>query len=221
MAAPASLLAIALFSCDSPLGPSRPFDAPPALIDFSFRDDLLRDGGALVLSSVPVDDSFRLSRGTYLAVEISTSRGDEEQLRLTPMFCGDDRCSLATLRMQEGEPLLDYEPSIRNAGGRLLRVYFSVLTGDFGSVWVTEGTAQQFAERMLSHPAVEFAQAVERDDFFPESLLEGALPISSATVQPRNGTLSVVAGDTVFARYVSVSGDTLARQWILPELFTP
>ncbi len=212
--APRVLLALALAGCDSSLEPTRAAVPAPFIESLAIDFAMYRDGGVFSLYGSPFDPAFRLPAGAYVPVEVSTSRGDAEMLKLVPMHCGETLCNLIRIEMRPGASVLDFEKSIRAAGGRLASASTSWDRPHSGMVWALAGNASRVAFELFQHPAV--ASVMRQERYFwmmrDDSALRGGIAMADEPVRPLDGTLSVALGDTIFVRYTTGDVVTL-RQW--------
>lgn len=210
-----ALLALSLLACDASLAPTRAVDAAPFM--GLARDFVVnRDGGMFSLYGSPFDQSFRLAPGEYLPVEVSTSRGDVETIRLVPMICGEHLCNLLRIEMRPGASLLDFEKNIRAAGARLTEANPTLERPESGVIWPLDGNPSRVTYELARHPTVASVTRHEVYHGFYYPIIgdfHGGIPMADVTVRPRDGTLSVALGDTIFVRYAM--GDFVAQsQWI-------
>ncbi len=91
----------------------------------------------------------------------------------------------------------------------------------WGVVWAFNGH-HRARDRILGMPGVDF---VDYDHLIPsgtasssESWLDGALPLEVGSVTPRDGVISVSAGQTVTARYRAASGEVVESTFSVPQL---
>lgn len=216
------LLALALVGCDGALAPTRAVDSAPFIESIGIDFSLYRDGGVFSLYGSPFDPSFRLPAGAYVPVEVSTSRGDAELLRLLPMHCGETLCNLINIEMRSGASVLDFEQAIRAAGGRLAVASTAWDRPHSGVVWALDLNPERVAFELFNHPAVASVERQER--FFwmmrDDAALRGGIALADEPVRPSDGTLSLAPGDTIFVRYTTGDVVTL-RQWVHYGFNTP
>jgi hypothetical protein len=211
-----------MLGCDVPVAPWLALGGAPPLRPFLIDDFYLRDGGVFALTTSPEDTMLRLPRGAYLPVEVWTSRGDVEELRLARMMCGRYTCHRVTVNMKPGSSVRPLESLIQSLGARLVLVSIQSPPG-WGSVWVLDGTADRFREWISLHPDVDFAELTA--PFTTEPLppdwnrfLSGGVPIADVPVRQRDGTLSVTGGDTIYFSYTDAEGGVVAANWYVPTL---
>lgn len=215
-----------LVACDAPIGLAVPLEHRPTLAWLSLEAFTLRDGGVLAIEAEADDPRFRLPRGTYLTLDLTTSRGDSEELRLERLLCGVHWCHRVDVHAKDGISIPELEQAIRTAGGRLTFVG-AFNPPSWGAAWVLNGRVPEFRDRLLLHPNIDFVDfdaptwAGFVDDDYWQRLMGGGVPLSTAPVVARDGTLSVLVGDTVRARYIDASGGVLEQSWVIPGLNNP
>lgn len=225
-AALGALLALTLLSCDAPLGATRAVDEAPYMASFELNHSNFRDGGVFTLAAVPFDGGFRVPKGEFIALELSTSRGDAELMKLVPMLCGATLCHEATLEMLPGVSLLEFETRIHNAGARLSSAYDARSRPQAGRVWALDGNISRVANELRRHPTVASVEPLGMYRILPTAghlaaILHGGIPLANVAVRPRDGTLSFAPGDTVFARYDYLDGFSREMRWFGMWFNTP
>lgn len=226
-----SLLSIALLTalaCDAPTEPAGPGEVRrlslvrPVIDSGRVWASRLRDGGLVHLTMTSRRASVFLPPEEYFEVEVVSTGGDAERLRVGREYLHDQlgihRHSIS-VGLREGEDPARLISRLGTAARvRDSRTSFGAVTLSLhvfeDTEWVIR-TARgvrgvEYAERWPT-----FWTTPPSHDFFAVELV-GALPFDLGSAVPSNGTFTAMPGDTIRVRYVQPTGDTLVVTGVVP-----
>ncbi|MEX2181476.1 MAG: hypothetical protein WD771_05500 [Gemmatimonadaceae bacterium] len=215
------LLAVALVSCD--VAPTAPLLAPelrPELHIYLWGD--ATDGGLIGVAAQPLDLDYRLPVGTVIPIDIITSAGDSEVVRIGFGYCHDRRkwiyeCQRLTVTMRDGRDPREAEAIVRSLGGRWIgndvpgRDFYYTL----GSLDRTLLAVRQYSgvrSANLHYATTEPASFEILGQYYI-----GALKFTHGGPRPRNGIVTARPGETVRARYSQPDGSERIWDYTLPQ----
>lgn len=175
---------------------------------------------ALVVASTATDEPL-LAEGEYLTVQVTSSAGDAETLRLRRAVQAEGfEARWLTVTPKSDAPFYTFTPDIHSAGG---------MPVDFRLIYATDD-ADAFARRLRAYPWVA---SVEQRPLDPCTTVEcvtlrataldgGLVPTRDAPV-PGDGRLSIVAPVTLTFSYTATSGAvyTVTREFAGPVPTAP
>jgi hypothetical protein len=212
--------------CSDPVGPKL---VTPRVDELFFSDlpsDFVADG-VLYIHAVPADLTFRLGETERVPIELSTSAGDRENLKLFRLFCpprerisGFD-CFRFALLMRDGFNAIDLRADAAAIGGRLHRISTG---GRIASVTVFEsGDIASHARRARSWPGVGFVDLLFSgcQDFAvawcgSHARLTTPVAVDVGEAIVGDGILQVQRGDTVIVQYRQPSGEIREARVVAP-----
>lgn len=182
----------------------------------------LRDFGLLIVESSPADSGRTLSLAEFVDVQVRTSGGDAEVLRLHRRSCGADGlndCHGLTVATHAGHPARNLWAHVRRMQAYLT---FTHDTSRSGAVWVFEPLRRDRTLALLrALPTVHHVDSVRLPTILrvggpPRGSLAGALPIEYTGVERGDGTLQVFPLDTITAYYRQPDGRMLLLTMTAP-----
>jgi hypothetical protein len=226
------LVVVALGACSDPLGP--PTDLRPRLQRLGV-DELAYDfgpGGYFVVNALPADLSVVLSDHERVAVEVTTSAGDAEVVRLFRSWCPHrergwkHRCVGFSVIMEEGHTSGELVDHVAAIGGRM---FLFPPTSQTGAIMTFEpGNNLALARRALSWPGVAHAEPLsapncgwgggDRCEAELRATMEASVPVDTGAAVPGNGILEWRMGDTVTISYRQPGGGLLTVSGWVVEL---
>ena len=211
-------------SCSDPVEPISFVNPLLSTVAFDGYAFAIPNWGLLVISSAPLDSSYRPASRQRIPVSIQTSGGDSEIVNLWLYACGTPpsiyACQELDLVMKNGERADSLQQVMEQIPARFLGISVS---GEVAGVRVFDpAVVPRALELLRAQSGVQYAASSAL--FFPtttlgttsslSSALTGALPIGLGAAIPGDGHLQLLTlTDTVTATYVqpdsSLLGDTI------------
>lgn len=206
-------------ACSDPLSP-RDIEHPELRsVTIDDARSRLVSAGVLTVIAFPADTSFRLRSHQRVPIELVTSAGDRESIRLFRLVCPARvrgpyfECFRYDVLMKAGHDAREVAEFVNQLNDRLLGISAS---GQLASITVFDPEDQiPHAERARSWPGVGTVQLPQGGSgpggyaSDPRGWLMAPIRVDFATVAPHDGVLQVHTGDTVQVWYAQPSGATL------------
>lgn len=217
------ILGLSNAACEYPFAPEGGERNPHvSFVSFDGFSSRVADGGALTIGAFPSDESFRLQPKQWVPIEIATSSGDVETLRLHSAICpAGERWAAYTcfqfhISLAPEHDLDEIQARVAAIGGRIVTMSSSLVT-----VTMPQPNILRYAREADSWPGVAWAWTSVPGCFPGGGCPSGArlrvpVPVDFGSPRPGDRVLQLQPGDTVRVVYSQPNGGATGVELHIP-----